>query len=270
MAVLGTEILLFILLLFQSKRRKVLLLVLIKKEPCFPVHPCSLAGVFFLLSVGFCFSRPQRLTSQVVTLPHVPLDLTFQELKFFTLHSSTSAYFACSDFLLGTNGWPLCSCQLNWRGNRTSLFLPICKWHKPHVLTVGWANNSYAGLPNNEYFSIPQDQLQYGHIGIACYLPAKSNGIATHPLALTAAYSSQAHCFESSYRTCGRHLSALACIMPMFRKEEFNLHYSVADLYCSMWYTQLLLISHFVFLCIKKCSSTSYQVQIGEDCSNVT
>lgn len=61
-----------------------------------------------------------------------------------------------------------------------------------------------------------------------------------------------------------------SCIMPMFRKEEFNLHYSVADLYCSMWYTQLLLISHFVFLCIKKCSSTSYQVQIGEDYSNVT
>jgi len=58
--------------------------------------------------------------------------------------------------------------------------------------------------------------------------------------------------------------------MPIFRKEEFNLRYPVADICSSVWFTQLLLISHFVFSCIKKCLSTLYQVEVGENCSNVT
>lgn len=53
------------------------------------------------------------------------------------------------------------------------------------------------------------------------------------------------------------------------RKEELNLCYSVADIYSSAWFTQLFLISRSVFLCIKRCLSTLYEVQIGDICSNV-
>lgn len=54
------------------------------------------------------------------------------------------------------------------------------------------------------------------------------------------------------------------------RKEELNLCYPVADIYSSALFTQLLLISPSVFLCIKKCLSALYEVQIGDICSNVT
>lgn len=55
----------------------------------------------------------------------------------YTLHSSTSAPFACFCFILGTNGRPLCRCQLEREQNQS--FPPVFKWHKPHMFTAGWA-----------------------------------------------------------------------------------------------------------------------------------
>lgn len=61
----------------------------------------------------------------------------------------------------------------------------------------------------------------------------------------------------SAYGTCGHHLPTLACIMSVFRKEEFNLRYPVADVYSSVVYSAFAYFSFCIFVFIHLVSSAN-------------